>query len=98
MSGPTLVIELAQPLSSAALRDFRVLLVGLSSHCAEKWPGFFDVDLLAEWLAVEDKREEDWRRPSPLSIVGNTSADEELTALVGSVRSARTGVGPSWST
>ncbi|MFH8498438.1 DUF6368 family protein [Streptomyces coeruleorubidus] len=83
MSGPTLVIELPEPLSSAALREFRALMVGLSSHCAEKRPGFFDVNVSAERLGVEDGREEDWRKPFPLSLVGNTAADEELTALVG---------------
>ncbi|MFC9581950.1 DUF6368 family protein [Streptomyces yangpuensis] len=59
MSGPTLVIELAEPLSPAALREFRALIVGLSSE--EKRPGFFDVNVPAERLGVEDRREEDWR-------------------------------------
>jgi hypothetical protein len=83
MSGPTLVIELAEPLSPSALREFRTLMVGLSSHFTEKRPGFFDVNVPAERLGVEDGREEDWRKPFPLPLLGNTSADEELTALVG---------------
>ncbi|MEU2288532.1 DUF6368 family protein [Streptomyces sp. NPDC013178] len=83
MSGPTLVIDLAEPLSPAELREFRALLVGLSSHFAEKRPGFFDVNVPAERLGVEDRREEDWRKPFPLPLLGNASADEELTALVG---------------
>ncbi|WP_330289638.1 DUF6368 family protein [Streptomyces sp. NBC_00576] len=83
MSGPTLVIELAEPLSPSALREFRALMVGLSSPFAEKRPGFFDVNVPAERLGVEDRREEDWRKPFPLPLLGNTSADEELTALVG---------------
>ncbi|MGV9348982.1 DUF6368 family protein [Streptomyces spiralis] len=83
MSGPTLVIELAEPLSPAALRDFRALMVGLSSHFDEKRPGFFDVNVPAERLGVEDRREQDWRKPFPLPLLGSTSADEELTALVG---------------
>ncbi|MFD5255194.1 DUF6368 family protein [Streptomyces bobili] len=83
MSGPTLVIELAEPLSPAVLREFRALMVGLSSHFDEKRPGFFDVNVPAERLGVEDKREKDWRKPFPLLLLGNTSADEELTALVG---------------
>ncbi len=81
MSGPTLVIELAEALSPAALREFRALMVGLSSHFTEKRPGFFDVNVPAERLGVEDGREEDWRKSVPL--LGNTSADEELSALVG---------------
>ncbi|MBQ1089766.1 DUF6368 family protein [Streptomyces sp. B93] len=83
MSGPTLVIELAEPLSPAALREFRALMVGLSAHFAEKRPGFFDVNVPAERLGVEDRREKDWRKPFPLPLLGDTSADEELTALVG---------------
>lgn len=78
MSGPTLVIELAEPLSPAALREFRALMVGLSSHFAEKRPGFFDVNVPAGRLGVEDRREKDWRKPFPLPLLGNTIADEEL--------------------
>ncbi|MEV5205751.1 DUF6368 family protein [Streptomyces sp. NPDC053720] len=83
MSGPTLVIELAEPLSPAALREFRALMVRLSSHFDENRPGFFDVNVPAERLGVEDRREEDWRKPFPLPLVGNAPAVEELTALVG---------------
>ncbi|MEU6760216.1 DUF6368 family protein [Streptomyces sp. NPDC046685] len=83
MAGPTLVIELAEPLSPAALREFRALMVGLSSHLDEKRPGFFDVNVPAERLGVEDRREEDWRKPFPLPLLGNATADEALTALVG---------------
>ncbi|RMI89443.1 hypothetical protein BIU87_30895 [Streptomyces sp. ZS0098] len=77
------MIELADALSPAALREFRALVVGLSSHFTEKRPGFFDVNVPAERLGVEDGREEDWRKPVPLPLLGNTSADEELSALVG---------------
>ncbi|MGW7453820.1 DUF6368 family protein [Streptomyces sp. NPDC054787] len=83
MSGPTLVIELAEPLSPAALRELRALMVGLASHFDEKRPGFFDVNVPAERLGVEDRREEDWRKPFPLPLLGNATADEDLTALVG---------------
>ncbi|MEW1904480.1 DUF6368 family protein [Streptomyces sp. NPDC086147] len=83
MSGPTLVIELAEPLSPAVLREFRALVVELSSRFDEKRPGFFDVNVPAERLGVEDGREEDWRKPFPLSLLGDTPADEGLTALVG---------------
>ncbi|MEU8773477.1 DUF6368 family protein [Streptomyces sp. NPDC048606] len=85
MSGPTLVIELAAPLSSAVLREFRALIVGLSSHFDEKRPGFFDVNVHAERLGVEDGQEEERRKPFPvpLPLLGNATADEELMALVG---------------
>lgn len=78
-----MVIELAEPLSPGALREFRALMVGLSSHFAEKRPGFFDVNVPAERLGVEDRREKDWRQPFPLPLLGNTITDEQLTALVG---------------
>ncbi|MFF9034678.1 DUF6368 family protein [Streptomyces sp. NPDC014892] len=83
MSGPTLVIDLAEPLSPARLGDFRELMVGLSTHFAEKRPGFFDVNVPAGRLGVEDSREEDWRKPFPLPLLGDAPADEKLTALVG---------------
>ncbi|MFG2358395.1 DUF6368 family protein [Streptomyces sp. NPDC048521] len=83
MSGPTLVIELAEPLSTAALREFRALMAGLSSRFDERRPGFFDVNVPAERLGVEDRREEDWRKPFPLALFGSTPADEEFTALMG---------------
>ncbi|MFF2213813.1 DUF6368 family protein [Streptomyces antibioticus] len=82
MSGPTLVIELAEPLSPSVLREFRALIVGLSSRFEEKRPGFFDINVPAERLGVEDGREEDWRKPFPLPLLGDVPADPELTALV----------------
>ncbi|NEA83261.1 hypothetical protein G3I30_30390 [Actinospica acidiphila] len=78
-----MVIELAEALSPAALREFRALMVGLSSHFTEKRPGFLDVNVPTERLGVEDGREEGWRKPVPLPLLGSTSADEELPALVG---------------
>ncbi|WP_327711409.1 DUF6368 family protein [Streptomyces sp. NBC_00464] len=83
MSGPTLVIELAEQLSPAALREFRALMVGLSSRFTEERPGFFVVNVPAERREVGDGREKDWRKPFPLSVLGNTSVAEELAALVG---------------
>lgn len=78
-----MVIELAEALSPAALREFRALMVGLSSHFTEKRPGFPHVNVPTERLGVEDGREEGWRKPVPLPLLGSTSADEELPALVG---------------
>ncbi|MFE9681003.1 DUF6368 family protein [Streptomyces sp. NPDC006285] len=80
MSGPTLVIELAEPLSPAALREFRALVVGLSSHFDEKWPGFFEVNVPAERLGVGNRREEDWRKPFPLPFLGNATSDNASPA------------------
>lgn len=86
MSGPTLVIELAKPLSPAALREFRALMVRLASRFDEKRPGFFDVNVPVERLGVEDRREvalagsnpqrEDWRRPFLVYLMGPGVGDE----------------------
>ncbi|MFJ5831419.1 DUF6368 family protein [Streptomyces sp. NPDC093089] len=83
MSGPTLVIDLAEPLSPAALRDFRALAVDLSCRFEEKRPGFFDVNVPAERLGVEDGRDGDWRKTLSFPHPGGTAADEELRALAG---------------
>jgi hypothetical protein len=83
MSGPTLVIELPEPLAPAALRELRALMVELSSRFLEKRPGFFDVNVPAERLGVEERREEDWRKPFPLPLLGDASTDDGLAALVG---------------
>ncbi|MFE6455898.1 DUF6368 family protein [Streptomyces cinereoruber] len=83
VSGPTLVIELAEPLSPAALREFRALMVGLSSRFAEKRPGFFDVNVPVERLGVGDGWEGYGRKPSPLRLLGDGPTDEGLAALVG---------------
>ncbi|WP_086826847.1 DUF6368 family protein [Allokutzneria sp. NRRL B-24872] len=77
MSGPTLVIELAEPLSPTALREFRALMVGLSSHFTEERPGFFDVNVPADRLGVEDRRGEDCRRPFLVYLTG-PGVDEDL--------------------
>ncbi|MGW2181853.1 DUF6368 family protein [Streptomyces sp. NPDC001732] len=52
MSGPTLVIDLAEPVSPAALREFRALIVGLASRFDEMRPGYFDVNVPAERLGA----------------------------------------------
>lgn len=83
MSGPTLVIELAQPVAPAALRELRALMVGLSSHFREERPGFFDVSVPAERLGIGDGREADRRASFPLPLLDGTRPDEGLAALVG---------------
>lgn len=77
MSGPTLAIELAEPVSPAVLREFRALMVGLSSHFEEKRPGYFDVNVPAERLGVEDRREADRRRPFLVYLMGPGVGDED---------------------
>ncbi|MEX0172137.1 DUF6368 family protein [Streptomyces sp. LMG1-1-1.1] len=83
MSGPTLVIDLAEPPSPAALREFRALMVDLSCNFGEERPGSFDVHVPAERLGVQDGRDGDWRKALPIPLLGGASADEELAALAG---------------
>ncbi|MFD7261114.1 DUF6368 family protein [Streptomyces sp. NPDC059874] len=78
MSGPTLVIELAEPVPPAALRELRALMVALSSRFEEKRPGFFDVNVPAERLGFEDGREEDSRRPFLVYLMGPGVGDADL--------------------
>ncbi|MFJ6938981.1 DUF6368 family protein [Streptomyces sp. NPDC101132] len=79
MSGPTLVIELAEAPSGAVLREFRSLMVGISSRCEEERPGFFDVHVPAGRLGIEVGRE-----PFPSPGFGGATLNEELMALFGS--------------
>ncbi|MFJ6573374.1 DUF6368 family protein [Streptomyces sp. NPDC091292] len=78
MPGPTLVIELAEPPSPATLRGFRALMAGLSSSFTEVRPGSFDVNVPAERLGVEDRREEDWHRPFLVYLMGPGAGDESI--------------------
>ena len=76
MSGPTLVIDLPEPLPSAVLREFRALLAGLASRLDEQRPGFFDLNVHAERLGVEDGRDDDRRRPFLVYLMGPGVGDE----------------------
>ncbi|MEU2393730.1 DUF6368 family protein [Streptomyces sp. NPDC007369] len=83
MSGPTLVIELAAPVPAAALREFRALMLGLSSHFSEKRPGFYDVNVPLELLGVDDSREEDWHKPFRPYRIGSLLVTGEHMAPAG---------------
>ena len=76
MSGPTLVIDLPEPLPSAVLREFRALLAGLASRLDEQRSGFFDLNVHAEGLGVEDGRGDDRRRPFLVYLMGPGVGDE----------------------
>ncbi|WP_157875825.1 DUF6368 family protein [Streptacidiphilus griseoplanus] len=56
MAGPTLVIELAKPVSRAALDEFHTLMRGLSTHFEQPRPGFFDVNVPVERSALKRRR------------------------------------------
>ncbi|WP_377267534.1 DUF6368 family protein [Peterkaempfera sp. SMS 1(5)a] len=83
MAGPTLVIELAEPVAPAALRGFRTLMRGLSTHFEELRPGAFDVNVAVERLGVEtptavDSQEVDGRRPFLVYLMGPGVGDEDI--------------------
>jgi hypothetical protein len=82
MAGPTLVIELAEPISRAALNEFRTLMRGLSTRFEELRPGAFDVNVPVERLGVEaltlDSREVDGRRPFLAYLMGPEVGDEGI--------------------
>ena len=59
-------------------------MVRLSSRFdGEKRPWFYDVNVSAEQLGIEDTREREWRKPYPLPLLRNAAPDEEIRALVG---------------
>ncbi|QNP66284.1 DUF6368 family protein [Streptomyces genisteinicus] len=87
MSGPTLVVELAEPVSPGAMRRFRALMHGLSSRCEERRPGWFDAHVHAGRLGIgspdgdehgDGERGRAWPRP----LLGGLP-DGALAALAG---------------
>lgn len=83
MAGPTLVIELAEPVSPAALSEFSTWLGGLSSHFVQVRHGFFDVNVSVDRLGIEvpaafDAQGEDGRRPFLIHLMGPGVGDESL--------------------
>jgi hypothetical protein len=83
MPGPTLVVELAEPVSRAALNEFHTLMRGLSTHFEQPRPGYFDVNVPVERLGVEapaafDPQEVDGRRPFLVYLMGPGVGDEGI--------------------
>jgi hypothetical protein len=74
MAGPTLVIELAEPVSRAALGEFHTLMRGLSTHFEQPRPGSFDVNVPVELLGIEapmfDSQQADGHRPFLVYLMG----------------------------
>lgn len=83
MAGPTLVIDLAEPVSLAALSELHTLMRGLSTHFEQPRPGYFDVNVPVERLGIEaptgfDSQEVDGRRPFLVYLIGAGAADQGL--------------------
>ncbi|MEU7427999.1 DUF6368 family protein [Streptomyces sp. NPDC040750] len=74
MSGPVLVIELAEPVPPTSIQRLRELLVRSSSHFEEKRVGEYDLSIHAESLGIVDAGGIDGRRPVMVSLMGPASA------------------------
>lgn len=83
MAGPSLRVELAEPVSAAALREFRALVRRLSCYVEELRPGYFDVNVPMERLGMEASAavvacETDTRRPFLVCLMGPGFGDEDI--------------------
>ncbi|MFJ7990441.1 DUF6368 family protein [Streptomyces sp. NPDC096351] len=82
MAGPTLVIDLAEPVSSAALTEFNALMRGLSAHFEQRRHGYFYVSVPVERLGIEppaarDAQDVDGQRPFLVYLMGPGIGDED---------------------
>ncbi|MFJ4090893.1 DUF6368 family protein [Kitasatospora sp. NPDC089913] len=78
MSGPVLVIELAEAVPAATVERLRDVLVGSSAWFVEKRPGGYDLNVVADRIGVTDLGEVDGRRPFLVHIMGPGIGDEEI--------------------
>jgi hypothetical protein len=82
MAGPTLVIELAEPASRAALGEFHTLMRGLATNFEQPRPGSFDVNVPVDRLGVEASRVDsqgvDGRRPFLVCLMGPGVGDVDI--------------------
>ncbi|MFE4658410.1 DUF6368 family protein [Streptomyces hydrogenans] len=76
MSGPVLVIELAEPVPLVSIQRLRDLLVRSSSHFEEKRVGSYDLSIHAASLGIADTGDIDGRRPVMVSLMGPGIGDE----------------------
>ncbi|MFE3146707.1 DUF6368 family protein [Streptomyces sp. NPDC059218] len=78
MSGPVLVIELAEPVPPKSIQRVRELLVRSASHFEEKRVGEYDLNIHAESLGIADTGGIDGRRPVMVSLMGPGIGDENI--------------------
>ncbi|WP_328557945.1 DUF6368 family protein [Streptomyces sp. NBC_00358] len=78
MSGPVLVIELAEPVPPKSIQRLRELLVRSSSHFEEKRVGEYDLNIHAASLGIADTGGIDGRRPVMVSLSGPGFGDEDV--------------------
>ncbi|WP_153183298.1 DUF6368 family protein [Streptomyces sp. E5N91] len=78
MSGPALVIELAEPVSRVMMQRLHDLLVRCSARFEEKRVGEYDLNIHAESLGISDTGGVDGRRPVLVSVMGPGIGDESI--------------------
>ncbi|MFJ2937892.1 DUF6368 family protein [Streptomyces sp. NPDC087219] len=78
MSGPVLVIELAEAVPLEVIQRLREILVRSSARFEEKRVGEYDVNIHAESLGITDTGGVDGRRPVMVSLMGPGIGDEAI--------------------
>ncbi|MGW6955198.1 DUF6368 family protein [Streptomyces sp. PAN_FS17] len=78
MSGPVLVIELAEAVPRVAIHRLREFLLGASARFEEKRVGEYDLNIHAESLGITDAGDVDGRRPVLVSLMGPGIGDEAI--------------------
>jgi hypothetical protein len=78
MSGPVLVIELAEAVPRVAIQRLREFLLGASARFEEKRVGEYDLNIHAESLGITDAGDVDGRRPVLVSLMGPGIGDEAI--------------------
>lgn len=78
MSGPVLVIELAEAVPGSAIQRLHEFLVRSSARFEEKRVGEYDVNIHAESLGITDTGGVDGRRPVLISLMGPGIGDEAI--------------------
>lgn len=78
MSGPVLVIELAEAVPRVAIQRLRELLVRSSARFEEKRVGEYDLNVHLESLGISDTGGVDRRRPVLVSLMGPGIGDESI--------------------
>ncbi|MET7899689.1 DUF6368 family protein [Streptomyces mirabilis] len=78
MSGPVLVIELAEAVPHSAIQELREFLVRSSARFEEERVGKYDLNIRAESLGITDTEGVDRRRPILVSVMGPGIGDEAI--------------------
>ncbi|MFF3286478.1 DUF6368 family protein [Streptomyces sp. NPDC003023] len=76
MTGPVLVIELAEPVPPVSIQRLRELLVRSSSRFEETRVGKYDLNIHADTLGIADTGGIDGRRPVMVSFIGPGVGEE----------------------